>query len=198
MEEIWKDIPGYEGLYQASNFGRIKSLERLIKQVNRIIHVKERILKNSIDRNGYLSVELYKDHVGKRIGVHRLVLLSFVPCNDRSHRKEVNHLNGIKTDNMVDNLEWCTQSENIKHAFRILRRNKGRGFLGRFGKLHHRSKPVIQFSLDGTQIQEYESIRLAEKSTEADSKGIINTAKGIQKQAGGFLWKYSQDVGLRV
>jgi len=113
--EIWKDIPGYEGLYQVSDMGRVKSVAR-IKQNGRSYHLaKERILKQNLLSSGYLRIGLHKNAKRKSLSVHRLVLLVFVGESDLT----VNHKDGIKTNNTLNNLEYCTQSENIKHAFRL-------------------------------------------------------------------------------
>ena len=102
-EEIWRDIAGYEGLYQVSNCGRVKSFYR-----------GGRILKQSLKR-GYMFVELYLNTNGKIHIVHRLVAQAFIP--NPLNKLEVNHINGIKTDNRVENLEWVTRSENEQHAY---------------------------------------------------------------------------------
>lgn len=113
--EIWKDIEDYEGLYQISNLGRVKSLERKIKRRNdRIQTVKERILKLNLDKEGYHTVKLHKEGKGKNFKVHRLVALAFISNPD--NKLEVNHIDGIKTDNKVTNLEWNTRNENMQHA----------------------------------------------------------------------------------
>lgn len=115
MKEIWKDIGGYEGLYEVSNLGRIKSL-----------HFKEsKILKNLEDRDGYLQLNLTKNNKQKLHKIHRLVVIQFIenPLN----KPEVNHKNGIKTDNRVENLEWVNHSENMKHGYR-------KGFINNTGE----------------------------------------------------------------
>jgi len=111
-EEIWKDVPGYEGLYQVSNLGRVKSLK----------FGKERILKPGWNNSGYLFVVLCINGKNKISSVHRLVMLSFV----RESGLHVNHKNGIKTDNRLKNLEYCTQFENMRHAIKTgLHNNRG-------------------------------------------------------------------------
>ena len=127
-KEIWKDIKGYEGKYQVSNSGQIKSLERRVyinknhlfyKQGQRYFVKKERLLKQilsigTLKKKGYLTVALYKNNIPKWNTVHRIVVVAFIP--NLKNKPQVNHKNGIKTDNRIENLEWCTGSENMRHA----------------------------------------------------------------------------------
>jgi len=123
MKENWKDIKDFEGYYQVSNLGRVKSLRR-----KRITggYLKERILKFNLQTVGYYTVTLYKNGVISQRRVHRLVTEAFIlnvfnkPC--------VNHKSGIKIDNEVENLEWCTYSENEKHAYSSLGKTRHRGY----------------------------------------------------------------------
>lgn len=114
MEEIWKDIKGYEGIYKISNFGKIKSLERKIGINGGYFINKEKILKPNQDSRGYPSVRLRLNGVPILYRVHRLLAIAFIPNSE--NKPCVNHKNGIKSNNSLDNLEWCTQSENIRHA----------------------------------------------------------------------------------
>ena len=108
--EIWKDIKGYEGIYQVSNFGRVKSLERVNSRGNT---VKERILKPHKTEKGYLHIVLCKDGKTKLYRVHRLVATYFIP--NPENKPEVDHINGQKDDNRVENLRWVTSKENINN-----------------------------------------------------------------------------------
>lgn len=110
--EIWKDVPNYEGEYQVSNLGRIKSLSRSYLQSNgKKITIKSRIRKQSFDRNGYHTIKLKE----KVFLVSRLVAEVFIPNMDNF--KELNHINGNKDDNSASNLEWCDRTYNMRHAF---------------------------------------------------------------------------------
>ena len=99
---IWKDIPNYEGIYSCSNFGEIKS--------------KGKYKKLSLDKDGYLRINLYNKNNQNKYFVHRLVALTFIP--NPNNYPQVNHKNGIKNDNRVENLEWCTAKMNVQHAYK--------------------------------------------------------------------------------
>ena len=114
MNEIWKQIEGYEGIYEVSNFGRVKRL--LITLHSRFY--KEKILTNCFNnRTGYCFVALRKNDKDKNYSVHRLVAQAFIP--NPSNLSDVNHIDGNKLNNNIDNLEWCTRSQNLKHALQI-------------------------------------------------------------------------------
>lgn len=115
QEEVWKDIEGFENFYQVSTLGRIRSLDRYVRGKDKLRLIKSRI-KNPQIRNGYYRVSLSKNLFVKAFDVHRLVAQTFIP--NPKNKEQVNHKNGIKTDNRVDNLEWVTRKENVQHAFR--------------------------------------------------------------------------------
>lgn len=115
--EVWKDIEGYEGIYQISSLGRVKSCDRYTPKKNgRMRHEKEK-LRALIDVHGYLYCELWINNTHKRYAIHRLVAGAFIP--NPENKPEVNHKDGNKKNNVVDNLEWVTYSENNLHAFKL-------------------------------------------------------------------------------
>lgn len=133
--EIWKDVKGYEGIYKISNFGNVKSLERLKKSKgNSTRVVNERILKYNTNIFGYKYVILCKESKNKCFLIHRLIGIAFIP--NPENKPQINHINGIKTDNSISNLEWCTQQENSIHAFKtgLMHHNP------KVGERHGRSK----------------------------------------------------------
>jgi hypothetical protein len=168
-KEIWKDIPSYEGLYQASNFGNIKSLDKLvgsgIKNQSQVLR-KGKIMIKTIDRYGYYKLTLYKNKSQKNFTIHRLVALSFL--QKVANKESINHKNGIKTDNRVCNLEWCTNMENINHGVK----NK----LFDFGENHHKStlkiNDLIEIKLKYIP-KKYSSLKLA-KEFNVTKQTILN------------------------
>jgi len=118
--EIWNDIKGYEGFYEISSYGRVKSLVRMRKCKNQYgpytVEDPEKILRPGKNNHGYMSVVLYKDHKRKTKSVHRLVAKAFI--DNPNNKIQVNHKNGLKHDNRIENLEWCTNSENQIHSYR--------------------------------------------------------------------------------
>lgn len=146
MKEIWKDIKDYEGVYQVSNLGRVKSLSRFHNNNSGGYLSKERILKQNIKR-GYLTVGLCKEGKTKTYSVHRLVAIAFIV--NPHNKKTVNHIDGNKTNNLVSNLEWCTYSENQQHAFNIGLHQPTIGENSSFHKLNLKEVEEIRKNFDG-------------------------------------------------
>lgn len=175
-KEYWKPVVGYEGLYEVSNWGRVKSLERYRKGPNGSIRIcKGRILKLRTDKDGYLLVALCKNNIKKTFRVHRLVAEAFIPNPD--NLPCVNHKDENKQNNVVSNLEWCSYEYNINYGTRNERMAK------------RRSKTVLQYTLDGQFVREWESA--AEAGRNGFNNGhVASCCRDELKTHKGFIWKY--------
>ena len=171
-KEIWKDIPNYEGIYQASNLGKIKSLERIDALGHRL---KEKILKPLITRNGYYRVGLCKNSIRKMYLVHRLVWEAF--NGQIPEGLQVNHISERKSENRLSNLNLMTCKENVNWGTRNERI----------------AKVVLQFDLNNNLVKEYPSIKQVERETGFNSGNIVKCCKGKYKQMYGYIWKYKEN-----
>lgn len=185
-KEVWKPIPGYEGLYEVSNKGRVKRLEQDIICKNGVKrHKKERILKGTVQNNGYLYVNLYDGP--KR--VHRLVAEAFIP--NPEGKPQVNHKDEDKTNNHVENLEWMTAKENLNFGTRNERAGKA---ISKANRNHIAlSKTVAQYSKDGELIKVWQSAREASRQLGISQGNISLAVQGKRKTCGGFVWKYAEN-----
>jgi len=172
--EIWLPVEGYEGIYEISDFGRVRSLNYKLTGETRILRLRK-------NKDGYLQVDLRKDGKKKTFKVHRLVALAFVP--NMFGLNEVNHINEDKTDNREENLMWCDSKENINWGTRNQRvREKNTN-----GKC---SKPLLQFSKSGDFIQDWPSASEVERVLGFFQGGISMCCLGKTKSYKGFVWKY--------
>jgi hypothetical protein len=180
MEEIWKDIPNTNGIYQASNLGQIRS----------VYHVDHRgrpwpgkVLKQCRNgNNGYVGVTIFK----KPKKSHRLICSAFFGNRDSS--VHVNHKNGIRSDNRLDNFEWCTPQENVKHSFKVLNKKSSGGHKGKTGLLNHNSKKVLATNIKNNKQFIFGST--------AEAARILNIASGSiprvcnKKQSNSKGWNF--------
>ena len=177
MKEIWKDIPNYETLYQVSTLGRVKSLG------NRSNHKKEKIMKQRLTHKGYLRLSLCKNGIQKQKMVHRLIAETFIP--NPNNYEQVNHKDGNKQNNNINNLEWCNNSYNQLHANKLgLNDNR----VKRIKEVCN--KKVIQLSLNGVKLNEFDSLKDASYKTGCSYKAMSLCATGKTKSSGGYIWKY--------
>lgn len=164
MEEIWKDIEGFEELYQVSNLGRVKRV------------TTGRILKSRKDIDGYLYVNLCKNGKHKTHRIHRLVAQAFIP--NPENKPQINHIDEIKTNNMVSNLEWMTAKENSNHGTRNERSNR------------KRSIPIISTNIKTGESQEFYGTNECARRLGLNQPSITSVLKGRNKQTGGYTFKY--------
>lgn len=188
--EEWRDVSGYEGLYKVSNFGRIKSLYRQESNThNGILKFrKEKIRLTLNSHNGYKRISLFKNLKSKNYPLHRLVAIAFI--DNPENKSFINHKDGIKTNNFVNNLEWCTISENQIHAYRILKRKFG--WSGEKGGMLIVAKSINKYDLNDNFIKRYSSIIEAEIEIKGrNNKSIGHCLKGRIKTCYGFKWRYA-------
>lgn len=178
MEEIWKDIEGYEGLYQVSNLSRIKALAKFVNKGKCHRGWGEHLLRYGADACGYHRTNLSKNGNNRTVKVHRIVAQAFIPNPD--NKPQVNHKDGNKQNNHIDNLEWCTQSENLKHAFRI---GLKKPMAGENNNGHKLTRDQVEW------IRKHYKNRHKEFSTVALGKRFGVHRKTITRIIRGYHWK---------
>lgn len=192
MEEIWFDIPGYEEFYQISNTLKIKSLQRsLVDKHGRVYPVSEKLMNIVIGTSRYPHVILSKGRRRKQESVHRLVAQVFIP--NPENKPCINHKNGIKTDYRIENLEWCTHSENTVHAFKTGLMVGQKGHPGLMGKDHPSARPVKQLTRNGLLVKEFGSIGDAARELGIDPSGITAVCRGRHSYIKGYIFRYVQN-----
>ena len=181
MEEIWKDVKGYEELYQVSNYGQIRSVDRTVgyryKGKQRIY--KGRMLKQVV-RNGYLSVSLSKENKLKQKNIHRLVAEAFLP--NPFNLPVINHIEENKKNNMVSNLEWCSCAYNTNYGS------------GRKKQAESQQKVVLQYDRSGNLLNQYPSATIAALKNGYNLKTISQCCRGHIKSAYNYIWRYKYDI----
>lgn len=174
MNEAWKAVSGYEGIYEISNLGRVKSLKRKCPYQDGFRTKPERILKTNIINGGYAQVTLEKSGTRKSLLVHRLVAMAFIPNPEAF--PQVNHINGNKTDNRAENLEWCTAKENMVHSV--------------VNCLRSDLKPVVMLSKDGCIVRKFNGLKEAARSTGIARQNIRFCCNHERRTAGGYFWRW--------
>lgn len=189
---MWKVIPNTDNLYFANEQGQIKSadrpcLHRSKTTVTQYIR-KGRILKPCLDCHGYYRVTLHlKDGTQISKSVHRLVALAFIP--NPEGKPQINHKDGDKLNNNPSNLEWCTASENLQHAYNMGLNKGGKPWLGKRGKHHNRSLAVAMLDKEGNRIRTFDSLTEASLYVGVYPPHISSVIKGKRKTCGGYKWE---------
>ena len=174
-KEIWKPILGYEGLYEVSNKGNVRGVNRIDSRGR---YRKGKLMPQYSDKRGYLFVFITKNSKQVRYFVHRLVALAFIP--NPNNYPQVNHINECKTDNRVENLEWCTNEYNSNYGTRKYRISVTEG------------TPICQYTITNEFVREFHSIREAQRNV--GQCRILDVLHGKRKTAGGYIWKYKKEI----
>lgn len=167
--EIWKPISGFEGLYEVSNLGRVKSYHK---------DKNGHLMKFTKGTWGYQLVGLHKDGKRKTVAVHRLVAEAFIPKIE--NKEVINHIDCDKTNNYVNNLEWTSQRENVQHSVK----------LGHYENSGAENKPVLQIEIHGYFQNRFRSICEAARITGIPQQNISKCCNGKLESAGGYKWQF--------
>ena len=175
MTEIWLPIEGYENLYEVSNLGRVRRLESFVTNTNGVTQkFPGKILKPAANKTGYLTVNLSKNGIVRTCSIHRLVSQAFLP--NPNNLPQVNHRDENKQNNSVENLEWCTQKENVNYGTGIKRSSE------------KRSKQVLCVELN----QIFPSLNEAARQLRLSVGNISNVLAGRSKTTGGYHWEFAE------
>ena len=181
MEIEWKEVAGYEGLYEVSNTGKV----RTIGHFTRGHRIPPRELKVKTHKSQrYARARLYKDGISKDLAVHRLVAAAFV--QNPHNKPQVNHIDGDRTNNNASNLEWCTQAENNRHAI-------DNGLQNPYIAIEATKKPVLQIDLEGNIVKKWDSLTDAARTLRLQVSNISHCCSGRIKTTGGFKWAYDSE-----
>lgn len=176
MQEIWKDVIGYEEQYQVSNLGNIRSKNRVIvDSLGRKRKLQSQKIRIQTSKTGYKQVLLHKDGEMRTHLVHRLVAEAFIPKTE-TNKNEINHKDENKSNNTVDNLEWCDHKYNINFGTRT----------------EKTSKKVYQYTKVSKKINEYQSAWEVHRQLGYDQSSICRACNGVQKTAYGYIWSYEE------
>ena len=185
--ENWRPIDGYDGKYLVSDTGLIYS------------NIKNKVLKPNVHKNGYMSVELFKNKQSKRILIHRIVAQTFL--NNPNHYPIVNHKDEDPSNNHVDNLEWCTYKYNVNYGNAPLKKKQNMTVTDKIRKnlllgAKSRRIPILQYDELGNYVGRYDSVAEAGRKTNTNVTHISEVCKNKRKSAGGYHWQYERSVDL--
>ena len=182
--EVWKPIEGFEGLYQISNFGKVKSLDRKVINNRTFQLIKGKILKPCNNGNNYLYIGLCKNGKIKRIAIHKLVAQAFIP--NPNNLPQVNHKDENKLNNCVENLEWCTPNYNANYGNRNKKMKKM--------IIEKYAKKVVQYDINKNYITEYDSIEETARKNNVTSQAISRCCNGKLKKCKNYIFKFKSEV----
>lgn len=187
--ELWKDVVGFEGYYQVSNIGNVKSLSRVVNCNGGKKTTQERLLQPKNDKDGYKEVAFCINNKMSYFRVHRLMLMAFIGAPPSPDSFGM-HLDDNPANNVLENLKWGSNSENILMAIANGKKHPTRPWLGKTGKNHPLSKIVHQYSLSGELIKTFHGTYEAQRETNVRRSDISSVCTGRQLTAGGYMWKY--------
>lgn len=200
MREEWRDVVGLEGMYQVSNYGNVRSVDRFVNnKSNTKTKIKGVVMKLQENHKGYMAIVLHKNNVPISKLVHRLVAEAFL--ENTNNLPQVNHIDTDKKNNRVDNLEWVSNYDNMqhavkngcyKHAFTEKTKLAVQKNLNYARKARIRS--VRQYDNEGNLVNEFESIADAERKTGVNNSKITMCCKHRRNHAGGYVWKYVEEM----
>lgn len=196
MNEIWKPIKGYEGYYEASNLGNIRSVDRVILSTANILHTEHkqlrrgRVLKQGNGRKGYKIVVLQRDGQKRTMYTHRIIAMTFV--ENPYNKPCIDHINGICTDNRAENLRWCTQKENINNPNTVY---KNLDTLKQNALTNCKAKTILQLDKDSLEVIQ----EILPKSSYFKDMGyvrayITSACRNRKKNAYGYKWAFKDDM----
>ena len=188
MQEIWKDIKNFEGCYQVSNLGRVRSLTHKVPTFNGVRTTKGQILKPYISNTGYLRIDLRNHQKHKYLSIHKLVAETFIP--NPNNYPIINHKDNNPLNNSVRNLEWCTQSHNIKYAYTNGNAKPTAGCFKK-GSIPHNRRKINQYTRDNEYIATFNSVKEAALYVGTANTNISNCLNGRSPTAKGYLWRYA-------
>lgn len=202
QEEIWKPIKGYEGYYEISNKSRVRSVERQVNHQYGTRTVKEKIIKGSLGKRGYLEVSLCKGSTKRHYTLHKLVMEHFVP--NPENKPCIDHIDGNKLNNQIENLRWVTYKENTNNPITLnrIRSNthsifsvKKRIETNRMKGNHSAPKTVYQYQKDGKLVARYDSLSAASRATGIQLNSIWLVVDKLHLTAGDYIWTSKERDG---
>lgn len=186
--EVWKEVKGFEGLYEVSNKGRVRSLDRMVRNREHDYHAKGRILKLYTKSSGYVFVRLADNGKIKTLYVHRLIAEAFLL--NPSNQSQINHKDENKANNLLENLEWCSASYNINYGDRSMKVTRTKNKNGSIGA----ERQVVKYDLNDRFLEEYASVKIAAENNGVFRSNIYKCCCGKYKQTGGFKWKFKDQL----